>query len=431
MDGPSHIAVLGAAGKMGSGIALLLLQEMMSKPGSRLTLVDVHSHSFEGLRKYLRKNLLKYAERNINRLRRDYEERQELIDNEEMILAFIEERLDRVYFVTSLEECRGASMIFEAILEEVEIKAKVFSKIKEIVEPNAYFFSNTSSIPIHVLRALSGIEGRLVGLHFYNPPAVQKLLEIIIPTGTQEGVKEAALQISKRLDKTIVFSHDIAGFIGNGHFIREVKGACQSVEKLYESISSPQALCVVNSVTKEYLIRPMGLFQLMDYVGIDVVQHIAKVMTDYLPGQLFNIPLINAMVSLNKRGGQKEDGTQKEGFFFYEKGLPIKVYDLINKTYVPYTVPKEMTHFPKGHETWKVLSSEKDRKEKIDNYFMELLTSQSTFSKLALHFLRNSLSIAQGLVKDGVAQSLEDVDQVLQYGFFHLYGVEEPWKGRC
>jgi hypothetical protein len=74
-----------------------------------------------------------------------------------------------------------------------------------------------------------------------------------------------------------------------------------------------------------------------------------------------------------------------------------------------------------------MMSKDKDRKSKLGNYFVNLLEEPSLPSKLAVHFLEHSRSISQGLVKDGVARSTEDVDIVLQNGFFHLYGVEEPW----
>lgn len=425
-----HVVVLGAAGKMGSGIALLLLQEMACFPGSLLTLLDTNTRGFANLKTYLRQHLVKYAERNINRLRLGYKERLDIIDNGDVIEDFVEGALDRVRFVTSVEECRGATMIFEAILEDVEVKTQMFSKLKEMVNKEAYYFSNTSSIPIHILEKRSHLEGRLIGFHFYNPPAIQKLLEIIIPADSQHGGKELALKVGEQLNKTIVFSKDIAGFIGNGHFIREMDEACEKVEEISKKITISQAICTVNYVTQEFLLRPMGIFQLIDYVGIDVCQHIAKVMTTYLPGQVFNAALIDSMVAAGVKGGQHADGSQKEGFFSYEKGKPIKVYDLEKRTYIPYAVKEEVKVLPKEHEPWKVLSKDRDKNRKIDEYFKHLLVDQSQGAKLAQAFLERSLTIVQQLVADGVAKSIADVDTVLQQGFFHLYGVEAPWQDK-
>lgn len=423
-----HVVVLGAAGKMGSGIALLLLQEMASMPKSRLTLLDTNSHGFEALSKYLREHLLKYAERNINRLRLYFNDRKELIDNGDMIEAFVVEALDRVRYVTSLGECVGAKMVFEAILEDIQVKTGVFTKINEIADPEACYFTNTSSIPIHILEKKSGLNGRLIGFHFYNPPAIQQLLEIIVPKGAKKGLREFAQEIAERLNKIIVFSKDIAGFIGNGHFIREIVEGCSRVEEIKKKSSFSEAVCIVNTVTQDYLIRPMGLFQLIDYVGIDVAHHIAKIMTEYLPAEVFNTTLVNRMVSEGVKGGQNGDGTQKDGFFSYEKGKPVKVYDIEKKHYIPYVIPQEMKTLPTGHESWKALSKDKEKEDKLKRYFSHLLKDNSPASKLAVKFLERSSAIGHGLVKDDVARSVDDVDTVLKNGFFHLYGID-LWHG--
>lgn len=425
-----HIVVLGAAGKMGSGISLLLVQEIAKMKDSILTLLDTRAASFEGLRKYLRLNLLKYAERNINKLRGYYVERKDLVDNAEIIQTFVEDTLDRVRLVTSLEECRGATMVFEAILEDVEVKAKVFNKLKNIVADTAFYFSNTSSIPIHVLQEKSHLNGRLIGLHFYNPPIVQKLLEVIVPQKIDQDVKDLALSVGKQLNKIIVFSEDKAGFIGNGHFIREVVEACKHVEELQKRIPLTEAICLVNFVTQDLLLRPMGIFQLVDYVGIDVVQHIAKVMTQYLPGHVFHPILVDAMISAGIKGGQHGDSTQKNGIFTYEKGKPVGVYHLEDKGYIPYIIDNEGNKLSRGEESWKTLSKDKELKSRLFEYFARLFSDQSKTAKLAVEFLETSRGIAYGLVAEGVARSVEDVDTVLKNGFFHLYGVDDPWKSR-
>jgi 3-hydroxyacyl-CoA dehydrogenase len=253
-------------------------------------------------------------------------------------------------------------------------------------------------------------------------------LEIIIPRGIQEHTLEMALKIAKRLDKIIVYSEDIAGFIGNGHFISEISEACSRVEKLRAKMTLAEAICTVNTVTQDFLIRPMGLFQLADYVGLDVVSHIANVMSRYLPSKVFNTSLIDDMLQNGIKGGQNADGTQKEGFFCYEKGHPIKVYDLEKRQYVPYITLEEGRLFPKDHESWKAMSKDKFRKEKLSQYFTHLLEDSSMHAKLAVDFLEYSRAIAHGLVHDGVARSIKDVDIVLKNGFFHLYSVDDPWK---
>lgn len=422
-----HVAVLGAAGKMGSGIALLLLQKMCGAKEGTLTLLDVNFKRFDSLKRYLREHLIRYAERNINQLRKIYQNDPSLVDNEEMIRTFVENGIDRTRFVTSVEECKGAEIIFEAIVEEMEAKVELLSNVDVVADNEAVYFSNTSSIPIHVLEERSGLKGRLIGFHFYNPPVVQKLLEIIIPEGANKEAVDNAMEMGRLLNKTIVFSADIAGFIGNGHFIREVSEACHQVDLLSEEMEVQEAISTVNQVTQDFLIRPMGIFQLVDYVGIDVVQHIMKIMTEYLVEEKFNTTLIDAMVLREIKGGQNADGSQKEGFFNYDKGKPALVYNLKSGRYVTPFVPEEYCEFPKEHISWKVLSQDNNKEEKLADYFASLFESQTKGSKLAIYLLEHSRSIAEKLVQDGVARSIEDVDTVLKNGFFHLYGIETPW----
>lgn len=400
-----HVVVLGAAGKMGSGIALLLLQEMALRESGILTLLDTNAQGFEELRKYLRSHLVRYAERAGLSIAKE---------------EFADNALKRVRFVTSIEECRGAKMVFEAIIEDLDVKTRVLHEVDRQTEGQAYFFTNTSSIPICILQQKSGIIGRLIGFHFYNPPAVQKLLEIIVPEVIDGRLKLLAEDIGRRLGKTIVYSNDVAGFIGNGHFIREIVEACRTVKELELELSKTEAICAVNRVTQEFLLRPMGIFQLIDYVGIDVCHHIAVIMTKYLPGQNFIDPLIEGMLKKTIAGGQRPDGSQKDGFFQYEGGHPISVYNALKNAYVPYDDGGRLGALPQGYVPWKELSRDPDRKEKIDQYFANLKKQKTLGAILARDFLRKSSEISKGLVDHEVARSLEDVNTVLKTGFFHL-----------
>lgn len=415
-----HVVVLGAAGKMGRGIALLLLQEIAQNKEGGLTLLDFDNSGFELLKQYLRQHLLKYAERNINQLRILYCERDDLIDNGDMIREFVDNGLDRVRLVVSVEDCREATMVFEAVVEDIAVKSQVLDRVRQVAASEAYYFSNTSSIPIHLLQEKSHLLRPLIGMHFYNPPVVQKLLEIIIPDKTMESAKSVAVEIGKQLQKTVVFSRDIAGFIGNGHFIREMVEACHVVENMRQKMPLPDALSNVNAITQYFLLRPMGIFQLIDYVGIDVCQKISHVMTDYLPGQNFITPLIENMTNAGIKGGQYGDGSQKDGFFMYEKGQPVKVYDYNKREYVKSGLKLAQT----PSINWKALQNDKNSAEKVAAYLNSLHADQTPDGRLAMHFLKTSYSIAQGLVSDGVASSIQDVDTVLKNGFFHLYGVE-------
>jgi 3-hydroxyacyl-CoA dehydrogenase len=439
-----QVCVVGAGGKMGSGIALLLLQEMarqeLETTGHigggeyQLNLIDNNESALGPLMQYLREQLTRYAEKNIIRLRKQTADHPDLVSNEETIHFFVEGALDNIRCGSHLELAKSAKLIFEAIVEDVEIKSKVFKKLSEIAHEQPYFFSNTSSIPIHVLNKLSHLHERIVGFHFYNPPAVQKLLELIVPSGTPKPFSDLAVELARRLQKIVVHSNDIAGFIGNGYMIREIIFACEKVQELSIVHSLPESIFMVNKVTQDFLVRPMGIFQLMDYVGIDVCFRICDMMNTYLPSELFQNALLDGMVKEEILGGQYPDGSQKDGFFQYEGSARKGIYSLPDHQYIPFSdswktyCDHELGPFPQGHIFWKNLQKDHAPQDKLQTYFHNLLSDKSLGSDIARAFLQKSKAIAQLLVETGVAGSIEDVDTVLKNGFFHLYGIDVSWQ---
>jgi len=413
-------AVIGSAGKMGSGISLLLLQEIADIENAKLILIDLYDEPLIPLKGYLRTHLTKYAEKNINRLREKYKEVTTLIDNSDIILHYVNQALDRVEVGTSLEACKECYLIFEAIIEDVEIKVDLFKKLKSIAVNTPFYFSNTSSIPISLLEEKSGITSYLIGYHFYNPPAVQKLVEIVIPTSSQHALKEIAFSLGEKLQKTLVQSGDVPGFIGNGHFIREIHKACEKVAILESKMNKSEAISLINQITQDFLIRPMGIFQLIDYVGIDVCHHIATIMDNHILPKI-----IDEMLLLGVKGGQNPDGSQKPGFFSYHKGSIVKVFDFKTKSYID--IIKNCDPLPKEHIPWKKLSQETHKSEKLKQFFINLKNENSMSAEIAWEFLENSKKIAELLVTTQVAKSIHDVDTVLKFGFFHLYGSNEAF----
>ena len=439
-----NVCVLGAAGKMGSGIALLLLQEMARKEAEstgflgnhdyHLLLIDVNSAGLDSLKPLLRAHLINYAEKNINLLRTYFASNQNLVSNKDMVDYFAIQAFDRVYFDIDIKRAAQADLIFEAIIEDVEIKCGVFKAISANSVKKPWFFSNTSSIPIHVLNEKAQLENRVIGFHFYNPPVVQKLVELIYTHSTDPLLVSFSKDLAQRMGKKIVISKDVAGFIGNGVFIREILFAVEKVRLLSRLYSLKEAIYIVNRVTQDFLIRPMGIFQLIDYVGIDVCQRICSVMSRYLPNELFQVPLIDEMIAEEILGGQNPDGSQKNGFFEYEGSIRKGIYDLNEKGYSSLSegnwreaLDNELGPYPAGHASWKLMQKDPQRNEKLKNYFNHLQKGTHLGSELAKEFLINSHQIALNLVRQGVAERLEDVSTVLKEGFFHLYGPDAAW----
>jgi 3-hydroxyacyl-CoA dehydrogenase len=434
------IAVIGAAGKMGRGISLILLQEMArleaEETGSvgtgtyRLTVVDTYGSNVFSLKKFLRPLVTSYAEKNINSLRNYFSKNSKLISNGEIIEAFVEGSMDILQPTTELADCKEARLVFEAIHEDLSAKTTLYNKLKQITKPETYFFSNTSSIPIHILNEASDLKGKIIGCHFYNPPHIQRLVEIIPLKGEESNLSRMTQEIARQLNKIVVYSNDIAGFIGNGHFLREVQYACSRVDALAGQFPSHQAIFLLNRVTQDYLIRPMGIFQLIDYVGIDICKQILSIMRTYVPDNSLEIDLINKMMKLGKKGGQNPDGTQKDGFFHYEGLQPLSVFSLEDQTYLPLETSwlSPLGEMPSSNVPWKTLHKIKDKRKLLSNYFEQLFHSETWGAKVAIEFLKESKKIADKLVQDRVATSMEDIKTVLENGFFHLYGPEDPFK---
>ncbi len=435
VDRLENVAVLGAAGKMGSGIVLLTALEMADlalDPAHKdrdfaLNAVDVSPKALAGLTKYLRDQVLRAAEKRAVALRGVYAGRADLVENEEIIRQYVEDVLALVRPTTRIEAAYGASLVFEAVNENPDLKVKLLSQIKDHNTRDAWFLTNTSSIPISELDAKVGLGGRIVGFHFYNPPAVQKLVELIQAGTTLPELAEFAAQYAKKLRKTVVPANDVAGFIGNGHFMRDALYAIAEVERLSRDGGFVDAVYMVNKVSQEFLIRPMGIFQLVDYVGLDVCRFILGVMNERLPGKGLHSPLVDKMVDGGIAGGQFADGSQKDGLLKYEKGRPAGIYDPEAKAYVPLAgiaarCDERLGPLPASGQAWKSVMAISDRAGYLDGYFRELRGIKTLGAELAVRYGRKAKEIGLGLVRDGVARRDEDVNTVLLTGFYHAYG---------
>jgi 3-hydroxyacyl-CoA dehydrogenase len=232
---------------------------------------------------------------------------------------------------------------------------------------------------------------------------------------------------AKNLKKVIVPSNDYAGFIGNGHFMRDALHGIHEVEKLAKETGFPQAVYIVNRVSQEYLVRPMGIFQLIDYVGIDVVQFIMNVMNPYLKNEDLHSGLLDSLMDMGVKGGQNSDGSQKDGFLKYEKGKITAVFDPQKKEYVAVADLQSAGEAWMGAlnleiPAWKSVVGRKDSTEKLGSYFSALSKENSNAAMLAISYLKRSREIGRALVDDGVAATAEDVNMVLLTGFYHAYG---------
>ena len=412
-------AVIGAGGKMGSGIALLTAELMarLEVDGHRtggLILIDSRPQSIEPLRAYLQKHLLRRARRRLG--------------DEREARSFTDRAMALVSTATRLEAARDCTLLFEAVPESEDLKTGLLRRLRETCPPEALFLSNTSSIPIRRLDEAAGLDGRVVGFHFYNPPAVQKLLELIPAQGTRPGLVCLAGELARGFGKTVVRSRDVAGFIGNGHFIREGLFAAACVARLRDEFGEPEAIYAVNAISETGLLRPMGIFQVIDYAGIDIFAAILEVMDRYIEGESFSSPLFSHMVAEGRLGGQRGDGSQKDGFFQYDGRGRSGVYDSGAGGYRRLDdgrlrrVDGALGTLAETGMGWSEVRAAGDPPTLIRGHFQRLAEADGRGAGMALEYAAESRRIAARLVGDGVAASAPDVDTVVTNGFHHLYG---------
>ncbi|MFH1321053.1 MAG: 3-hydroxyacyl-CoA dehydrogenase family protein [Bacteroidota bacterium] len=437
-----NVTVLGAAGKMGSGILLLTAMEMTDlsfKPENKsrqfvIYAMDISQQALSGLMGYLKAQIQKAGEKKTILLRKLYENREDLIENGEIIDQYVFDVMSIIRPVTTLEPAYESTLIFEAIKEDPELKVKLLSQINENNSKDPWIFTNTSSIPISKLDKEAGLDGRILGFHFYNPPAVQKLVELIKAETTSNELVDFAHEYAKNLRKKIVPSNDFAGFVGNGHFMRDALHGISEVLSLSKEMPFVEAVYIMNKISQDYLVRPMGIFQLIDYVGIDVCQYIMSVMNPYLPDEDLHSDLLDKMLSLGVKGGQNPDGSQKDGFLKYEKGMPVGIYDPEKKEYAiilefQTKCDERLGSLPEPALPWKTAIADPAKSDILKKYFNNLNSMETLGADLARRYGVRAREIGIKLVSDKVANTENDVNTVLLTGFFHAYGpINNYWN---
>lgn len=431
-----NVSVLGAAGKMGRGILLLTAMEMVREKmqaqnkGRQFVLyaMDASNEALSELMAYVKKQAEKHAERNIVSLRSAYSAYAHLIDNKHVIDQYVNDVVSLIRPGTRIEPAFDSNVIFEAVSEKPDMKVDLLLTINRNSKKKPWFFTNTSAIPIAWLDDKAGLEGRIMGVHFYNPPPVQKLIEVVKTETTRPELAYFVNDFVRHLGKISVPAYDKPGFIGNGYFMRDILFAEKMVESLQQKdFSYIQAIYTVNRISQEFLLRPMGVFQLVDYVGIDVVQFIMSVINSYAKQKDVKSTLIDQFVDAGILGGQNPDGSQKNGIFSYHKGKIDEIYDHGKKRYLPAQEAISHSHsftgeLPGAWIPWKEMRQHPQKDQQLSLYFKELFAMETQGAKLAVQYLKNHRDIASKLVQEKIAFKFEDVNAVIINGFQHLYG---------
>jgi 3-hydroxybutyryl-CoA dehydrogenase len=219
------------------------------------------------------------------------------------------ESLDRIRTSTDLGDLAEADLVIEAVTEDYRTKLEVFRRVDQLVRPDVVLASNTSSIPITDLAAATERPDKVVGMHFFNPPPVMKLLELVRAITTSDETLEFARGMGDRLGKTTVTAKDRAGFIVNMLLVPYLNGAIRMVEEGFATAED------VDTAVHLGLSHPMGPLALLDFIGLDTAMHVADVLYEEFKEPSFAPPtLLKRMVAAGRLG--RKTG---RGFYEYER----------------------------------------------------------------------------------------------------------------
>jgi len=215
--------------------------------------------------------------------------------------------LSRITTTVSLKDAVvDADLIIEAIPEDMRLKKDTFSELDRLADPRTIFASNTSTLPITEIATATSREDRFIGIHFFNPPQLMQLVEVIPGAKTSKDTVSIALEYVKSLRKEpILCRKDVAGFIVNRIFIPLVH------EAAWEMLEDKASMRAIDAAFKFKLGFPMGIFELADYTGLDVIYKASKEMLARDSKVLNPCPLIEDLYSKGLYG-------QKTGKGFYE-----------------------------------------------------------------------------------------------------------------
>jgi 3-hydroxybutyryl-CoA dehydrogenase len=278
----ARLGVIGA-GTMGNGIA-----HVFARGGYAVVLCDVEQRFLDRALATITKNL----DREVAKNRITAEEKERALQN-------IEPVTERA----KLSQC---DFIVEAATEKFEIKAEIFRDLDRIARPEVVLASNTSSISITKLAAITKRPEKVIGMHFFNPVPVMKLVEIIRGLATSQETFTAVRELALRLDKTPVEVNDAPGFVSNRVLMPLLNEAMYAV---MEGVATPEA---VDEVFKLGMAHPMGPLTLADFIGLDVCLDIMRVMQDGLGDPKYRpCPLLIKMVDAGWLGRKSGRGFYK------------------------------------------------------------------------------------------------------------------------
>ena len=277
------VGVIGA-GTMGNGIA-----HVFARTGCDVVLCDIEQKFLDRALATIGKNL----DRDLAKNRISEEQKSET--------------LKRITTTAERQALAGCDFIVEAASEKFEIKSDLFRELDRICRPEVILASNTSSISITKLAAQTKRPEKVIGMHFFNPVPVMKLVEIVRGLATSDESFQAVRELALQLEKTPVEVNDAPGFVSNRVLMPLLNEAMYAV---MEGVATPEA---VDEVFKLGMAHPMGPLTLADFIGLDVCLDIMRVLHSGLGDPKYRpCPLLIKMVDAGRLG--KKSG---QGFYKY------------------------------------------------------------------------------------------------------------------
>ena len=280
----NKITVLGS-GIMGHGIA-----QISAMNGYQVVLRDIEQKFLDNAMDKIKWSLDKLVEKNK-------------IKKEESDKIF-----GRIRPIVEIKDALiDTDLLIEAVPEDLNLKKKVYSEVDQFAEEKTVYTSNTSTLPISEISQLTSRPNRFIGLHFFNPPQLMKLVEVIPGARTEKSIVDLGINLVKSLGKEpILCNKDVPGFIVNRIFIPLVHEAAYCLD------SDGKTMTQIDSAVKFKLFLPMGIFELADYTGIDVIHKATVEMYSRDKKVIHPHPMIAQLFSSGKLG--KKSG---EGFYLY------------------------------------------------------------------------------------------------------------------
>ncbi|HET6726946.1 MAG TPA: 3-hydroxyacyl-CoA dehydrogenase NAD-binding domain-containing protein [Nitrososphaeraceae archaeon] len=287
----NKITVLGS-GIMGHGIA-----QVSAMNGYKVVLRDIEERFLDSAMNKIRWSLDKLVEKNkINKQDSDK------IHGRIKPIVELKEALD------------DTDLLIEAVPEDLKLKKKVYSEVDQFAQEKTIYSSNTSTLPISEISQLTSRPDRFIGLHFFNPPQLMKLVEVIPGASTAESIVDLGINFVKSLSKDpILCNKDVPGFIVNRIFIPLVH------ESAYCLDNDSKSMTQIDSAVKFKMYLPMGIFELADYTGLDVIHRATIEMYSRDKKVVNPHPKIEQLFSSGKYGKKSGDGFYSYGDKNYER----------------------------------------------------------------------------------------------------------------